>query len=140
MLSYNIQQIGARIKTRREYLHLTQIEVAKKVGINKGTLSRYENGRIERPKLPVIESIASALSVRPDWLLGIVDDPTPYTDKCSDGLSSDESKLVDIYRSVTEQGQQEMMAHADYIGERYKKKPLRIRRQGNVIYCDFKRR
>ena len=36
---------------------------------------------------------------------------------------SDESKLVDIYRSVTEQGQQEMMAHADYIGERYKKNP-----------------
>lgn len=38
-------------------------------------------------------------------------------------LSSDESKLVDTYRSVTEQGQQEMMAHADYIGERYKKNP-----------------
>jgi transcriptional regulator with XRE-family HTH domain len=38
-------------------------------------------------------------------------------------LSKNESKLVDTYRSVTEQGQQEMMAHADYIGERYKKNP-----------------
>ena len=41
----------------------------------------------------------------------------------ANGLSSDESKLVVTYRSVTEQGQQEMMAHADYIGERYKKNP-----------------
>lgn len=38
-------------------------------------------------------------------------------------LSKNESKLVDTYRSVTEQGQQEMIAHAEYIGERYKKNP-----------------
>ena len=40
-----------------------------------------------------------------------------------DGLSNDELKLVDIYRNVTEQGRQEMMAHAEYIGERHKKNP-----------------
>ena len=40
-----------------------------------------------------------------------------------DGLSGDELKLVGIYRSITGQGQQEMMAHAEYIGERYKKNP-----------------
>lgn len=39
------------------------------------------------------------------------------------GLSNDELKLVDIYRNVTEQGRQEMMAHAEYIGERHKKNP-----------------
>ena len=38
-------------------------------------------------------------------------------------LSKNESKLVDTYRSVTEQGQHEMLAHADYIAERYKKNP-----------------
>lgn len=38
-------------------------------------------------------------------------------------LSKNESKLVAIYRSVTEQGQQEMIAHAQYIEERYKKNP-----------------
>ena len=40
-----------------------------------------------------------------------------------DGLSGDELKLVGIYRSITGQGRQEMMAHAEYIGERYKKNP-----------------
>lgn len=51
-----------------------------------------------------------------------------YTDEktaalAGDGLSNDELKLVDIYRNVTEQGRQEMMAHAEYIGERHKKNP-----------------
>ena len=41
----------------------------------------------------------------------------------SEVYSKAEAHLVDIYRSVTEQGQQEMMAHAEYIGDRYRKTP-----------------
>ena len=127
----NPKEIGYRIKQRREELGLTLEDIALYVKVARSTIQRYEAGSITRPKLPVLYSISQALQVSPDWLLGITDDPAPTTpirvEKTAalpgDGLSSDELKLVGIYRSITGQGRQEMMAHAEYIGERYKKNP-----------------
>jgi len=70
------KEIGERIKARREALDLTLDDVAAVIGVHKSTIQRYEGGRIKRIKLPVIESIAGALSANPDWLVGNVDDPT----------------------------------------------------------------
>lgn len=71
-------EIGARIEARRTSLGLTMDEVAAQIGVNKSTIQRYEKGQIQKIKLPVIESIASTLSVNPDWLIGNTDDPTPH--------------------------------------------------------------
>lgn len=68
-----------RISFRRNQLGLTMDDVAKKIGVAKSTIQRYEKGTIEKIKLPVIESIASALSVNPDWIIGNTEDPTPIT-------------------------------------------------------------
>lgn len=62
--------IGHRIKNARELNNFTLDDVAKKVGVAKSTIQRYENGKIENIKLPVVESIANALSVNPSWLIG----------------------------------------------------------------------
>jgi repressor LexA len=56
---------------------MTMDEVAQKVGVAKSTIQRYETGQIGKVKLPVIESIAAALLVNPDWLIGNTDDPRP---------------------------------------------------------------
>ncbi len=71
-------EIGARIEARRTSLGLTMDEVAAQIGVNTSTIQRYEKGQIQKIKLPVIESIASTLSVNPDWLIGNTDDPTPH--------------------------------------------------------------
>lgn len=73
------EEIGLRISYRRNQLGLTMDDVAKKIGVAKSTIQRYEKGTIEKIKLPVIESIASALSVNPDWIIGNTDDPAPIT-------------------------------------------------------------
>lgn len=67
---FDIEKIGNRIKQRRESLNLTLDEVATAVGVDKSTIMRYEKGLIDRPKIPVLHSIAIALDVRPEWLLG----------------------------------------------------------------------
>ena len=69
-------EIGARIEKRRLSLGLTMDDIASRIGVAKSTVQRYEKGQISRIKLPVIESIASALGVNPDWLIGNTDDPT----------------------------------------------------------------
>ncbi len=70
-------EIGIRISTRRKQLGLTMDDVAQRIGVAKSTVQRYETGQIQKIKLPVIESIASALSVNPDWIIGNTDDPAP---------------------------------------------------------------
>ena len=70
-------QTGKRIQARREELGLNLGDIAQKVGVAVSTIQRYEKGKIEKIKLPVIEAIAKALAVDPAWLLGQTDCPTP---------------------------------------------------------------
>lgn len=39
------EEIGARIKARREYLRMTQEELAERFGVNQSALSQYEHGK-----------------------------------------------------------------------------------------------
>ena len=59
---------------------LTQGDIAAEVGVAISTIQRYETGSIERVKLPVIEAIARALHVNPDWLVGKTPDMIDYDD------------------------------------------------------------
>lgn len=62
--------MGKRITERLNELGMSQCELAKKVKITEVSLSRYINGD-RTPKGPVISSIARALGVTSDWLLGM---------------------------------------------------------------------
>lgn len=113
--------VGERIRDRRKQLGLSAEYIAERLDCSPATIYRYENGYIEKMPIDSILPIAKILMVSPAYLMGWEDESV--IQNAADCLSKNESKLVDIYRSVTEQGQQEMMAHADYIGERYKKNP-----------------
>lgn len=69
-------QTGKRIQQRREELGLNLGDIAKEVGVAVSTIQRYEKGKIEKIKLPVIEAIAKALQVDPAWLLCQTDQMT----------------------------------------------------------------
>ena len=62
--------VGKRIKEAREEKDMSLQEVAELTGLARSTIQRYEVGRIDKIKIPVIESIARALGVRPDWIIG----------------------------------------------------------------------
>jgi transcriptional regulator with XRE-family HTH domain len=64
------EEIGNRIKYARDLRGATLDDIAKKVGVAKSTIQRYENGKINTIKIPVIESIAGALGVNPAWIVG----------------------------------------------------------------------
>ena len=74
------KEIGTRIYTRRKALGLTLQDVADRVHVARSTIQRYEAGSISQMKMPVLYSIAQALSVNPDWLVGKsenMDSPLP---------------------------------------------------------------
>lgn len=65
--------LGNRIKQRRVALNMTQGDIASQIGVAVSTIQRYEKGKIDKIKLPVVEAIARAICVDPDWLIGKTD-------------------------------------------------------------------
>lgn len=64
----NILEIGKRIRMRREELGMTQEELGKLLWLNKSTIQRYESGKFQTIKLPVLHAIAKQLDVDPNWI------------------------------------------------------------------------
>ena len=63
-----LEKIGARIRSKRESLGMTQQELAEMVNVTRNTISRYENGETEVGVI-TLNNIADALSVTVLWLL-----------------------------------------------------------------------
>lgn len=57
------------IKTRREELGLTMKELAVKVGVSEGTISRWESGEISNMRRDKIVALANALRISPSVIM-----------------------------------------------------------------------
>lgn len=62
--------VGDRIRERREYLGISQIDLAKKIHVLKQTLYKYEMNIITNIPSDKIEQIAEILKVSPSYLMG----------------------------------------------------------------------
>lgn len=76
----DIVEIGKKMREKRRELKLTLDDVADTVKVAKSTIQRYETGKIETPKIPVVREIAKALGMSSQWLLGEnIEDGDEYT-------------------------------------------------------------
>ena len=66
--------LGNRIRTRRLQLSITQKELGELCGVSEATINRYESGNIKNPSLAIVQSLATALRVDPNYLLRSEDD------------------------------------------------------------------
>lgn len=73
---------GLAIAIRREQIGLSQVDLAKAVGVSKATICRWESGDISNMRRDRIQKLAAALNVSPISLL----------DEDTDGLFSDIEK------------------------------------------------
>ena len=62
--------IGQRIHQKRKEMRMSADELAKKLGKDRSTIYRYENGEIEKFPLDILEPIAKALNTTPAYLMG----------------------------------------------------------------------
>lgn len=62
--------VGDRIRQRREFLGISQTELAKKTHISKQTLYKYEFNVITNIPSDKVEKIAEILSTSPSYLMG----------------------------------------------------------------------
>lgn len=62
--------VSDRLKKRRLELGLSAAQVGERVGKNKTTIYRYENGEIEKVPYSIIVPLAKALHTTPEYLMG----------------------------------------------------------------------
>ena len=67
------------LKSRRIELGLSQLDIAKMVGVSEATVSRWESGNIANMKRDRIRKLAAALQVDPSALI-FTDAPPPPDD------------------------------------------------------------
>lgn len=66
-----MDSMNERISARRKELGLTLDEVAAFVGVNKGTVSRWESGEIDNMRRDKIAKLAEVLKVSPLFIMGM---------------------------------------------------------------------
>lgn len=86
--------VGNRMRMRRKDLKLSLQYVADKMGVSASTIQRYENGSIDNTKKLIIENIAEALHVTPEWLRAETDEIiSDYNDPAL-------AKIEDLFQEV----------------------------------------
>jgi transcriptional regulator with XRE-family HTH domain len=61
--SANAASLGQLVRERRARLRLTQLELARRVGVSRSAISELEAGRIEQPRASVFARLATALGL-----------------------------------------------------------------------------
>lgn len=64
-----METTGSRIKEARLRAGMTQSELADKVGVKFSAIHKYEKGLVVNLKRETIMALATALDVRPSWLM-----------------------------------------------------------------------
>lgn len=71
-----MSRIGQIIMEARNARHLTQAQLARKLGVTKQTISNYENG-VRTPDLDMLEQLAEAFNLSfSDFVHGLIDGQT----------------------------------------------------------------
>lgn len=113
------KEIGNRIKERRKELNLTQEQVGNIIGVAKSTIQRYENGLIADLKMPVIQAIATALKINPNWLILKSDIKEDYIDTQIQLLNSNYNKLSNIGKEKLIDYSNDLLASENYTNNEY---------------------
>ena len=108
-----------RIKTLRLRNKQTLEEVAKKVGVTKATVQRWESGLIANMKQDKIIKLAESLKTTPAYILGFEEDADIRKDiqniKVKEELSPMEKIIVGIFKNLSDEEKGEVILYANNI-------------------------
>ena len=116
-----MHKIGQRIKERRKELDMTADELGRRIGKNRATVYRYENGDIENLPIDVLKPIAKALDIAPQYLMGWNIDTEATSKKAEPTvdflvmLGDDEKYMVEVMSSLSPKSREELKRFAAFL-------------------------
>ena len=90
------KEFGKSMRVARKAKNITQLFLAKQIGVKAATICRYETGVIE-PSITIAIKIADVLNVSLDELAGI----KPRKSRASDAASDLEARLAEMERRLS---------------------------------------
>lgn len=112
---------GDRIRELRQRHGMTLDDVAKKLGVNRQAVHKYESGLVTNIPLDKVEKMAEMFGVSPGYISGWTNSPEgTVSDKCV--LTDVERSLISLYRSLSPRGQQLLIDRAEELKLLYGKK------------------
>jgi repressor LexA len=110
--------VGYRAREARKRLGITLEEVAKKVGVSRQTLSRYENSIIINIPSDRVELLADTLKTTPAYLMGWDEEKQPAPE-IEDEL---EKEAMIRFETLSESQKSEALNYLRYLSENSEKK------------------
>lgn len=98
-----------RIKNLRKERNLTQQTISDRIGIAVQAFSRYEREERE-PDIATLKALADFFCVSIDYLVGA--DERRYPNSPAAELSEDEKELLSIYKDLSDNGKNILLANA----------------------------
>jgi transcriptional regulator with XRE-family HTH domain len=98
--------LGQRIKQRRKELDMSADELGKKIGKNRATVFRYENGDIEKLPIDILKPVAEALLTTPQALMGWeeqIDSKEKTAPEKGSGMSEAKQQLLALVENCSEE-------------------------------------
>ncbi len=92
---------GKRVKALREVMGLSRNAMAKLIGVDPTQLLRYERGE-RTPTEAVIRQAAERLNVSADYLLGLTDNPQPWSNDLPESVKKQLERLQELERRYKE--------------------------------------
>lgn len=102
-----METVGDRLKKLRLARKLSQEQVAKAVGVKQGSYTQLERGVSKTPRSANLAKYARLYEVNPEWLMTGKGSQQPV-----EALGVEETDLVTIYRSLSPEGRQYVLARA----------------------------
>ena len=105
--------IGERIKKTRENRNISQTDLAKKIGVSKQSLYKYEMNIVTNIPSNIIEQIAAILDISPCYLMGWENKEPPKED--SPGILQYYNLLNNVGRHVATERVKELTEVSRYV-------------------------
>lgn len=118
--------IGKRIKARRLELHITQMQIQEQTCVTSGNLSCIENGKY-LPSAIALKELSRVLDCSVDWILtgeSYKSKNTESLDILDSGLSTNEQNLLDLFKHMSDEDQEELLMIAEIKANKTKQKRI----------------
>ncbi len=104
--------MAQRIRDCRKHAHLSQKELAAKMGVKESAVSKWENGKVTNIPRSTIEALSALFGVHPSYLLAFSNDPRPTNegtsayDYVSGEFGSEAAEILKLFMGMNDQGRQ----------------------------------
>jgi len=99
IMAKDMSVFSRRLKELREEKGLTQEQLGEMLKISRKTISSYESGKAQ-PPMDTLHKLAKILNTSADYLLGLTDDPRPWSERLGIFVPEEGEKIIPVYNSA----------------------------------------